>query len=60
MDLVLDIGNKRGGAAELLGWPVENLGEIVMETIQEAIGIVSLVGHFELLVSVKLKGPIFP
>ena len=56
----MDIGNKRGGGPELLGWSVENLGEIVMETIQEAIGVVSLVGHFELLVSVKLKGPIFP
>jgi len=60
MDLVLDIGNERGGATKLLGWSVKNLGKVVMETIQEAIGVVSLVGHFELLVSVKLKPPIFP
>jgi hypothetical protein len=60
MDLVLDIGNERGGATKLLGWSVKNLGKVVMETIQEAIGVVSLVGHFELLESVKLKPPIFP
>ena len=60
MDLVLDIGNERGGATKLLGWSEKNLGKVVMETIQEAIGVVSLVGLFELLESVKLKPPIFP
>jgi hypothetical protein len=60
MDLLLHIRNERGGATELLGWSVKNLGKVVMETIQEAIRIVSLVGHFELLESVKLKPPIFP
>jgi hypothetical protein len=54
LSLRLDVRNNRRPAAKLLGCTIKELGQMIVEAIQEAIVVLSLEGHVYLVV-VKLK-----